>query len=39
MSNVFWKPETEYSYLDGASQTWYIVHEIGFTLPYSVGGV
>ena len=25
MSNVFWKAKTECSYLDGASQTWYII--------------
>ena len=39
MSNIFWKPKTGCAYLDDTSQTWYIVHEIGFTLPYSVGAV
>ena len=27
MSTVFWKPKTECLYLDGPSQTWYIVHK------------
>ena len=39
MSNIFGKPETECSYLDGASETWYIVHKTAFTLPYPVDTV
>ena len=33
MSNVFWKAKTECSYLDGASQTWYIIDTFAWQDP------